>query len=357
MTKREYVSDYDNIMEIRRQLGNNRLSPNHDESMEHPLVLYLNKACANPVNLEAYDNIDNCEYMGHRSKSFMLADGDIFKPLYLELRNNPYSSYITYMNDVIKSGYDPEHLSALVYRCIPNPADELFNSRLLNLFEVPTVYMQNLLHNANYNYLLSVDFVAKDEEFYSLLDLIYYASDFNTQHIVYYDFFTAMEDMEEPIHAALTELYAMKDLDKSDEFISSVHKDVMSSLLYQRTITKYILGLTDNESKNNGILFNTKTHIVHMAPEYDLEQMLITWTLIEDDQMLVEDLRFLKSNYPEVIKKLENTFSKVNSPTGKQQILDIKEVCKPTDRIYNIITHNIDVFSDMLKESEHEKED
>ena len=85
--------------------------------------------------------------------------------------------------------------------------------------------------------------------------------------------------------------------------------------------------------------------------------MLTTWTLIEDDKMLVEDLHFLKSNYPEVIKKLENTFSKVNSPIGKQQILNIKEECKPTDRIYNITTHNIDVFSDILKESEHEKID
>ena len=51
---------------------------------------------------------------GCHSKEFVRMAGDYFQDLYEELRNNPNSSYRTYMNDVIRSGYDPKHLSVLV---------------------------------------------------------------------------------------------------------------------------------------------------------------------------------------------------------------------------------------------------
>ena len=355
MIKKKFLSDNDDIMKIRQQLGNDRLLPNHDKNMNNPLVLYLNKSCANPVNLEAYDVINNLEFIGHRNKTFMLADGDVFSPLYHELRNNPKSSYATYLNDEIKQGYEPEHLSVLVYEAICDPTDELFNSRLLNLLDVPTVYMQNLTNIDDYNYLLSVDFVGKDEEFIPLDELTYRHYIYDTEHIVYYDFYTTMEDIDELIHDGLEHMYKTKRLHKSDDFISGVHHDIMSNLLYQRAITKYVLGLTDGESKNNGILFNKKTHVSHVAPAFDLEQMCITWRFVEDDQMLVKDLEYLRDNYPEVLHRLDNTFHRINTPMGKKQIQDIKNDYPISDRVYQTITHNIEVFSDMIQEMNNEE--
>ena len=51
--------------------------------------------------------------VGIRDKKFVRFESDVFQELIDEIINNPNCHYVTYVNDLIKSGYIPKHVSVL----------------------------------------------------------------------------------------------------------------------------------------------------------------------------------------------------------------------------------------------------
>ena len=116
---------------------------------------------------------------GIHSKKFFRCDGKVFEPLYRELRNNPNSSYDTYINKLIveNPNYIPSRVSAMRKTVVDfqenktGASREILASRIANFMGVPTVYNCSIDNPSNGTFL-SVDYMKYGEQILDLYDTI-----------------------------------------------------------------------------------------------------------------------------------------------------------------------------------------
>ncbi len=349
-----YFLPMSDIMKIRTNQKYSPLTPNHDYAMANPMTLYLrskNKSSEKtPTNLEYYDIIPNI-LNGRRSKGFLLADGKLFQPLYDELRNNPNSSYITYANDLIRSGYYPQHLSVLMYEATGDTTFEIINSRLLNYFGAPTVYMQNLVNVNDMNYLLSVDFIGKNEELVPLDEII-----------DEFDYETHLNSIVNDLSNKLPILCQSKGM-KDNEKIQTNTNKIIEDFIYQMVISKYVIGIKDNYEGNYGLLYNKESQTTIIAPLFDLEYYEnAIYKNTENTANVEMDMLYIRDKYPNVYTRICDTCTSAQSQEGKENIRSIYASYSSNDQYYNamcvcnVICENIAVLSKTVKNINKTKE-
>lgn len=271
-------------------------------------------------NIEEYERFNSNyswkeELGGIRGKHFVRCTSDCFEGLFDELRNNPNCSYDTYMNDVIKSGYDPKFLSVLMrYTRVDRTSQkdeiakcfkEVYASRVLNFFECPTTY-DAIISKDNKIYSCSVDFVKEDEELYPLVDL--YDRKFVPKKVL--DFKKAFDE-----HCLI---------DNANEVLSEDVEKTIEDFVYSRLVRWYMCEDNDYFLHNMGVLYNTKTDTIRMAPNFDFDQSFsfCTWRSPYDSryksyssESLIAYLDNIKKRYPKMRMKF---ISKLNEFTTKK---------------------------------------
>ena len=325
--------------------------------------------------LQDYDDVSCTEdniVRGTRYKQFVRCSSDVFEDLINELRNNPKCSYVTYMNDLIKSGYIPQFLSILKkekrddlqYRekdryGIGHLAD-ICASRILNYFECPTAY-ETMLDIDGEVFGCSVDFNNPDEDFYILSGL-------NNVWGVY-----GKNDLVESLYRIEDSLYAFKNnqfiqISESGKQNNEIdYEDMMKQYeedyIYSWLIRVLVLSDSDFRFYNLGLIHNTKDNTIRMAPNFDFEYCFNdiredVWTSTN-----MNNLKFIASNYPNVYKKfvdkLEQLLTRENGKSRCRKILEsvvgneerakpfLEDFRKRLRELYNLITEFVPVREEL----------
>jgi len=263
---------------------------------------------------------------GVRFKKFVRFDSEVFKELVDEIKNNPNCSYDTYVNELIKSGYIPKHISVLKKEdnSFRNADDmyeighfkEVIASRILNFFECPTTY-EVLLNIGRQTFSCSVDFGRYREDFYQMsrIPLIHSLG------------LNSMDENVKDLRVKLKYFTSHNNIDKHAEEMS---KKFIEDYIYSMMIRKFVLCDDDCGFHNVGLIYNVEKNTVRMAPSFDFEYCFI---FAKDDHErrkefaeFEEDLKFVKVNYPHIFSKfttkLRQIMAKKNEVTMLSKIVE-----------------------------------
>jgi len=318
------------------------------------------------VNIRDYDEVldddnkpfekyDFNEFVGgHNDNSFVLCEGDIFYQLFNEIKYNPNCSYVTYLNDFIKRYYDGEELPISNISCFKKDVDYGFIehtvSRLANELGIPTQYsiyisgdsveerrnkivefLNSKANTAklkiNTGYLLSVDFIGKNERFETIES--YLRKDKRS-----------INDLNNVIDGDyLRKWYAEMIIRSDEDFVNPFNNEALSidirkrlfgEFLPQYFFKKYIVRDADLASSNVGIIFNTETGEYKISPMYDGEYCFHGYSKLTQDQKeriqlrLQDELTFAYRLYPEIMEEfITKIWDLYHSNTINDEWMDI----------------------------------
>ena len=239
------------------------------------------------VKFKEFTNIEG-EHDGSSPKSFVLLDDSISKRdipstvrtmkdsryiahLFDEIKNNPDSSLVTYLNDAIRSGVFPRYVSCLAKNCVFDKtkrttiddgrnASEVIGSRVAEMLRVPTVYTIGIpAIDGSIGSVLSVDFLKYGETFEDVLTL--------SKDRVTAEAGDSIEVWKSAIRKALKKKYPFG-IDK-ESLKQLEERDLPQMLLFRKG------GLfkdADFYPYNVGVVFNGKKF--KLAPNFDMECLL-----------------------------------------------------------------------------------
>lgn len=289
---------------------------------------YANIAASSISKINGKDSpMNNIE--GCHSKEFVRMSGDYFQDLYDELRNNPNCSYRSYMNDVIKSGYDPKHLSVLVKLVeehIFGAYTEVLSSRIANFMGAPTVYNKCYTDEIGDNYVISVDFMKPE---YRMVDIIKLANDFYSE-ITHESAYAFDKDYVSwrSFFMGISQMFGGK-LCGSDTN-STDFEDEFFKYYFTRM---HILRDADFDLHNVGLLTNDKGRI-ELEPMYDTEfafcndNIYTNRFLVKDMQKILkcQPLKLIAcaDRFKELMKKgnLKKLFEGIDNPKFKKKAIN-----------------------------------
>ena len=200
----------------------------------------------------------------------------LYNGLILELRNNPNSSYdICYTEQQMGESLPDEFLAIIkrpTYWCEVD--FDIFGSRVLNFFEIPTVYNRRFegvdveADGYRKNYVCSVSFIKPNEEYFDLLEVC----DYNTKY-----------DIKRCVKRGL-----MPTLDVYGEFLISFWKkqhipytkellDYFKRYMAMSIVVRFNL-LNDGDFRygNAGVLVNRLLKTSRPAPNHDFGELFDT---------------------------------------------------------------------------------
>lgn len=256
------------------------------------------------------NKVDGC----HR-KQFVRVTGDYFKDLYTEMRNNPNCMYRTYMDDVIKSGYNPKKLSVLI-----KEADELkygayyevLSSRIANFMGAPTVYNKLHVDENGKKYVMSVDYMKSG---YRMIDIIKMANDFYSEidpdyaYSIYKSYSNMYVFFSDIAHMLRTNLCSSGD--NSDSF-----EDEFFNLFFTR---RHVIHDGDFGIHNIGLMTDDKGKTI-LEPMYDTE-MAFSDNLIRNEY-LVQDIQKALTRQPQRLKEFDCKFKSLMRPENLRKLFD-----------------------------------
>ncbi len=234
---------------------------------------------------ESYDMYKNRDERlttsdGRRRKEYFLVESSFFNEVISDIQQNPESGYKTCVDELLKSGYVPKEISAMVsFGGRKEVKIEPFASKVLNFYGIPTVACVGAYGSGEsqkyFNYFnVSMDFVGGDEKFITFSDYIkefcdgeekgsrYISNGFSSLLKNLRDVFETHWDKvaEWNPEYALTEEQRKDALKKNEE-----------DLAYNYLVRRCALGDFDFNAKNMGVLINEKTKDISFAPNFDFE--------------------------------------------------------------------------------------
>lgn len=272
-----------------------------------------------------FPNIDGVSDFTHISKTAVYLDGyspkwagrvdkDNLEELIYEVLDNPECSYETcYTKDAFE-GYVPKYFSAIIKK-LDNTTEvdyDVLGSRLMNYLGVPTAFNVRCDGKVELKddgtgenttiwlpYLISVDFIRENEEFYDLYD-VYSAERFDIERV--FDNGLARTTL---INKNMLKIFLKNnDIGFIDEDLKNYER-ILAKSIVSRAI---LLGDKDVRNANLGILINRKNKTFRFAPNHDYN-----W-LLERKPISGEDLRILDEYsklYPEDCRTLIQKFMKL----------------------------------------------
>lgn len=216
------------------------------------------------LDLVDYDKVimpSQYGFDGRNDKKFKRALSSKFDDMIKEIQHNEECSYITCVNNILKSGLCPKRISVMDKESDEQSVkNEAIATKLLNYFGVPTSY--NLpAKNKDKFHTISVDFNSENEEFVELYSLLpatekeYFIE--KTYRIV------------EVVEYYLKKMFNNENVVNFEKNLDKFRKNLVTSFF----IRQFILGDIDCNMTNAGLLVNTETWNFKFV-NFDLEWSL-----------------------------------------------------------------------------------
>ncbi len=232
-------------------------------------------------NNGVYDDYDtNIDEYGSRPRLFFRVQSDFFKSLIEEKKNNPNCSYVSCVDNLLNEGYVPEKISANVQQlCISRATaekSEALASKLLNFFEAPTIFCDNLKFHkpeqGNQTFVVSPDFLKPNE---IMMNLNQYMKPYvfnNDNKAVTFETIEGLVNIYKQIFDAHYKNVLKAGFEIPDEkTLSEKFESWKDQICYMTLVRKYAMGDSDFKTRNLGVVINTKTNDINIAPAFDLE--------------------------------------------------------------------------------------
>ena len=273
-------------------------------------------------------------------KTFYRFKSEVLQSLIAELHTNTDCGYKTYVNNVIKEGFIPKHISCMVKQVRyfnlygtnqqiknENFSDEVYAyketlaSQILNYYGCPTVY--NLL-------LKTKDFRGEDEYKVISADFMQEGQTFLT----FAEYDCSLSTLKESIKNIKEKiLKKIKTIDESEK------KKFIEDFVLSYLVRIYILMDFDFSNSNIGVLIDTDNR--KLSPiNFDFEQ-----SFYEADPSIseiVEILEYVKTTYPKIYNKFVELTHTLNQAlltiSTKRPTYDIESA---KDYVYRNLKENV----------------
>lgn len=235
------------------------------------------------------------ELTGRAFKRFFRYTGSCFDDVKQEILSNPNSSYVTFFNRVAKEdGLVPEWMSVLTKQSdVFRAQKEVIASQLFNYCGVPTCANFSMYDNKKRyeRNLVSIDMISENERFYTTDDFKFkYKYDYDLE--MWHKQMIALLDKQKIIK---------KHPEKKDKIITD--------LVYSYLIRRVLLGDSDCQPWNIGMLINEKDEYIKLV-NFDFEYCFRSARLLYG---IDQDLNFAKKHFPneykrflEIVKEVKN---------------------------------------------------
>lgn len=264
---------------------------------------------------------DALQLEGYSPKWAGRVDKSKLDELVNEVLNNQDCCYQTcYTNDAFQ-GYVPKFFSAIIKRHdFGTEVDcDVFGSRMMNYFGLPTVFnlrldstiteKDNIIRKCPY--LISIDFIRENEEFYDLYD-VYSGRNFDIENV----FETGLERTIKVNSKLLKIFLDNHDINYSEDEIENFKRFLAKSIV----VRSIFLGDKDFRNANAGILINNKTQSFRPAPNHDFNYLLKYEKIDGDGLKIVDEYSKLYSeDYAELFDRL---LELINKSGGKTSLLE-----------------------------------
>ena len=231
---------------------------------------------------------------GRCEKIFFRINNGCLKDFVKEIVGNEQTSYITYVNELIKSGYVPRKISVLCKDVCKRLDDEdnsrikaasceVLSSQILNFFECPTVFNKmvkgELDCETRYS-VMSVDFLSYGEDI------------------------VTMDDIGCRFTGLCAAIHTIKEsmLVYEDEYSEDQIERVIEDFVYSYLIRKLLLGDFDFIPVNVGIIENKEKGTLQLI-NFDFEG-----SFNGRYPLAKYDLMYCKDNYPKVYDRFVSKF-------------------------------------------------
>lgn len=279
-----------------------------------------------PTNYEEYSNqLKRKDIGGSLDKQFIRVDSKFISNYFDEISKSD-SSYVSYVDDLIRECYDPnyrdengkkklplQYFSVLVKETSnrysgPGSSNEAVGARLANLFGVPTVYNQQVMHDGEKS-ILSLDFLKPGEVVTSIVDVHEEKyPEINTMEIV------NRYDGYQNIGAWCNIIYEMIDykLEKDIPNREQMMNDVVGDFCIQLFFRNLILNDEDFKAHNVCLIFSEDYTSVKLAPGLDYESCNFkSYGLHSFLEYLFSYFDFMNKYFPEKLASFMARFEKV----------------------------------------------
>ena len=232
---------------------------------------------------------------GHTDKKFVRANSKALQSFFAEV-NQKSSNYITHFDNVLKEKIVPKKISMLKKICkkddpnylIHSPDRESSACKVLNYMECPTPY-NFAVKNKSETYLMSIDFISENEQFYSF-------SDFDLKWN--YDIGKMLLQIEN-----LLNTFEYPSNTQRVNNIEKIKEDFMMSYLTRTTL----IHDGDFHFGNIGFLYNKKDKyikLINFDLEFPMRDKMDSW-------YYGHSLKIIRKNYRNVYEKFINKVSAI----------------------------------------------
>lgn len=232
---------------------------------------------------------------GFCEKWCVLAHSSLIQDMLDEIKQNPKSGYqACFTGEEIVNGEIPEYCSAILKVSDDLQLEcEMLGSKILNLYGLPVAYntgvkVENFAGREE-KYILSVDFIQKNEDFIDLNDISTANSYADLKRFYRYGIKNTMKIAINNLKNYLND----NGINYTKQDIASYESFLVSSML----VRNYLLGDADFRNGNAGILVNKENKTFRPAPNFDFGELLYGLTSQEKFEHIDEFIRFYPSEF------------------------------------------------------------
>lgn len=298
---------------------------------------------------------------GHLPKRFVRLSSSYFMDYINEIKNNPNSSYETYLDrDLIRGDYVPRNFSVLIKYdtndlaylkgeindVLPQITSELCAPVIMNELGVKTVYNSILIEHSGYaQYVLSIDAVKPNEEVFCLE---------NFMSCIFSGWIeTGLDIVKHYVEDLLKrECGVPQEQIKGSEYQQKI-KELQDEFMVRYLANVVVLGNCDYNARNYAFLVNKKTKEIRTFPCFDYE---FCFNGCFFKNQVKENVKIIRERNPKLLEsfalKLRELIKcKKNGSSRLYEVLK-KTLDGVTEKgIYDyIISQNIESFFDVYKD-------
>lgn len=270
------------------------------------------------IEWRKFPKVEGIEDFTHISRGAVYLDGysekwagrvhkSQLEDLIAEVLYNPGCSYETCYTKDAFDGYVPAMFSSIIKKpeTVTEVDYDVFGSRVMNCLGVPTAYNLRIDAGDEFEngrsfderaYLISVDFIRENEEFFDLYD-VYSGEKFDIDKVF-------VNGLERTIRVN-TNLLKIFLNNNAISFTETQLKDFGQTLAKSIVARSILLGDKDFRNANSGILINRKEKSFRPAPNHDYNYILQFEEIEKDGLKILEEYSRL---YPKDCEKLIDKF-------------------------------------------------